>query len=70
MIYYCDSKRHLVCKPYSIKNLHQMAEELNINKCWFHKDHYDIQKKRLEEIMLKCRVVSPKRIFNIIHEIL
>lgn len=64
--YYCDNKRHLVCEPYSKDNLHKMAEELGINKCWFHKDHYDIPKTRIEEIMAKCIVVSPKEIVRII----
>jgi hypothetical protein len=53
MIYYCDNKRHLVCKPYSIVNLHKMAEDLKIKKCWFHNTHYDIPKKRIQEIQKK-----------------
>ena len=64
--YYCDEQRHLVCIPYSIDNLHLMAEALNIKKCWFHKDHYDIPKKRITEIQEKCLVVSPKVIVTII----
>ncbi len=67
MIYYTDGKRHLVCEPYSIENLHKMADELNIEKCWFHKDHYDIPKRRIEEIENKCIIVSPKRIVEIIN---
>lgn len=63
--YYCDEHRHLVCVPYSIENLHKMAEELGIKKCWFHKDHYDIPKKRIEEIKSKCRVVSSRTIIYI-----
>lgn len=68
MIYYCDNKRHLVCIPYSIENLHLMAKDLDVDKCWFHKDHYDIPKKRIEEIQAKCRVVSVRRIYEIIHD--
>ena len=26
MRYFCDNARHLVCEPYSIENLHRMAE--------------------------------------------
>ena len=66
MIFYCDNKRHLVCKPYSIENLHLMAKELNIKKWWFHNDHYDIPKRRIKEITDKCVVVSPKEIVKII----
>ncbi|CAG7579719.1 MAG: hypothetical protein SLAVMIC_00051 [uncultured marine phage] len=66
MKYYCDNKRHLVCLPYSIENLHLMAKELEINECWFHKNHYDIPKKRIEEISSKCNIVSKKDIVRII----
>jgi hypothetical protein len=66
MEYLCDNSRHLICKPYSIENLHRMAEELNIKRCWFHKDHYDIPKKRIDEITNKCKVISSKEIVNII----
>jgi hypothetical protein len=50
MEYFCDEYRHLICKPYSIENLHLMTQDLQIKKCWFHKSHYDIPKKRIEEI--------------------
>lgn len=66
MKFYCDNKRHLVCVPYSIDNLYQMAIELNINKCWFHKDHYDIPVRRIDEIKSKCTVVTSRYILYII----
>lgn len=66
MEFYCDNKRHLVCVPYSIENLHKMAEELNIKRCWFHKDHYDIPKRRIMEIMSKCNIVETRQIAHII----
>lgn len=69
--FYCDSKRHLVCKPYSIENLHKMATFLNIKRCWFHNSkhpHYDIPKKRINEITAKAIVVSSKDILRIIKE--
>lgn len=55
-----------MCLPYSIKNLHLMASALNIKRCWFHRDHYDIPKRRTEEIMTYCVVVSSKDIVSII----
>jgi hypothetical protein len=58
--YITDGKRHLVCLPYSIENLHLMANELGIKRCWFHSDHYDIPKRRIKEIEEKCRKVSSK----------
>lgn len=68
MVYLCDNARHLICKPYSIENLHKMATELGIKKHWFHNDHYDIPKKRIEEIKSKCTIVSSKQIVEIIKE--
>jgi tetraacyldisaccharide-1-P 4'-kinase len=66
IMYYCDNARHLVCKPYSLDNLHKMATNLNIKRCWFHKDHYDIPLRRIEEITLKYNLVSSKDIVKII----
>lgn len=66
LTYVTDQKRHLVCVPYSIENLHQMAKDLKINRCWFHKNHYDIPKQRVEEIEAQCKIVSPKNIVEII----
>jgi len=64
--YYCDNKRHLVCCPYSIDNLHKMANHLDIKRCWFHKTHYDIPKRRIEEIKNKCKIINEKEIAKII----
>jgi len=65
MRYLTDGKRHLICDPYSIENLHRMADDLDIKRCWFHKDHYDIPKKRIDEITAKCEMVSSKEIVKI-----
>lgn len=64
--YVCDNKRHLICVPYSKDNLHKMAEELNIKRCWFHKNHYDIPVRRKQGIEKLCQVISPKEIVEII----
>jgi hypothetical protein len=66
MIFITDKKRHLVCLPYSIHNLHLMANKLGIKRCWFHKNHYDIPKSCLEEIQSQCVIVSPQDIVSII----
>lgn len=65
----CDKHRHLVCLPYSIENLHVMAQSLDLKRHWFHKDHYDIPKRRIEEITKRCRVVSSKEIVRIVGRI-
>lgn len=65
-MYVTDGKRHLVCIPYSTENLHAMAADLGIGRHWFHKNHYDIPKKRMDEITSKCTLVSSKDIVKII----
>lgn len=68
MKYLTDGKRHLICVPYSIENLHLMADELGIKRCWFHKDHYDIPKRRIKEIENRCEIVLSKEIVRIIRD--
>ena len=65
-IWVCDNARHLVCLPYSIKGLHIMGDILNIKRCWFHKNHYDIPVRRIKEIQEKCKIVSSQEIVKII----
>lgn len=67
--YISDGKRHLICVPYTIANLHRMARELAINPCWYHagkKPHYDIPKMRQAEINAKCLIVTSQEIIKII----
>jgi FMN phosphatase YigB (HAD superfamily) len=63
-----DGARHLICIPYSVDNLHEMARQLSVKTCWFHKDHYDIPKRRISEIEAKCRIISSREIVRIINE--
>lgn len=63
MKYYSDNKRHLICEPYSIENLHLMAKNLGIKRCWYHAKpypHYDIPKRMIAEIAEKTNVISQK----------
>jgi len=68
--YFCDEDRHLVCFPYSVENLHQMARDLQIKRCWYHSSshfpHYDIPKRRIAEITARCTLVSARDILSII----
>lgn len=70
MRYLCDVNRHLICDPYSIPNLHTMARNLGINKCWFHNTpglaHYDIPKRRIDEITEKCDIIPTMHIIKMI----
>jgi hypothetical protein len=46
-----------------------MARELGIHRGWFHggrHPHYDIPKRRIREIMARCRVVSSRDILKIL----
>lgn len=69
--YYADQERHLVCCPYGVQELHAMAEDLEIHRCWYHagasRPHYDIPKRRVEAILTDPRitVVSPRTILAI-----
>jgi Protein of unknown function (DUF4031) len=60
----------LVCTPYSIENLHRMADDLGIKRCWFHasnnKHHYDVPKKMIDIVSKKCMIVSSREILSII----
>lgn len=67
MKYICDNKGHLVCYPYSVDGLHEMAKWLKIKPEWFHNDHYDIPKMRFEDIKSQCEVVRPREIVEIIN---
>jgi Protein of unknown function (DUF4031) len=70
MKYFCDNKRHLVCYPFSVENLHAMAVDLGIKRCWFHSSkihpHYDIPKRRIQEIQNKCEIITSRQIIDII----
>lgn len=69
MTYYSDTQRHLVCHPYSVQGLHEMAVALGIKRCWFHVGkhaHYDVPLRRQEEIAAKTTVVSSRQILAII----
>ncbi|MEX0597225.1 MAG: DUF4031 domain-containing protein [Candidatus Paceibacterota bacterium] len=68
MKYLTDGKRHLICTPYSLDNLHKMAYNLKIKKCWFDKNHYDIPKRRIKEIESQCIRVSSSEIVLIIKQ--
>lgn len=71
MRYLCDTKRHLICDPYSVENLHRMAEALGIDRCWYHHGkipHYDIPKRRVAEIMGKCEVVTSRELVRVIRK--
>ena len=61
-----DGRRHLVCLPYSPKNLHYMAAQIGLGKHWFHRDHYDLPVTRRQEIEQNALLVSPKVIVRLI----
>ena len=68
MIYCTDGKRHLICVPYSVENLHEMAQHLGIKKSWYHpspRPHYDVPKRRTEEIRTRCVSISSTELVRI-----
>jgi len=69
LAYYCDRMRHLICVPYSITNLHHMADDLGIKRCWYHRGmfpHYDLPKRRIVELQSKCIVIEARELLEII----
>lgn len=69
MRYFSDNHRHLVCWPYSVQGLHEMAVALGIKRCWFHAGrypHYDIPLKRRGDIASRTEVVDSRVILRII----
>jgi hypothetical protein len=70
-VFYSDGiGRHLVCTPFSIENLHRMAEHLRIGRHFFHSSsrfpHYDIPKRRMNEIIPLTIVVTTRVILKIV----
>ena len=65
----CDRARHLVCVPFSVSNLHRMADVLGINRCWFHQGrfpHCDVPKRMIREVSAKCRVTTTRNVLRIV----
>lgn len=71
LLVFSDEGRHLTCWPPWEENLHVAARWLGIARGWFHagggrgfnrkrKPHYDIPKKRLEEIQAKTVRVTER----------
>jgi len=42
-----------------------MARDLGIKRCWFHRDHYDVPKRRVEEIRGRAILVTARRVLEI-----
>jgi FMN phosphatase YigB (HAD superfamily) len=63
--------RHLVCVPYSVENLHEMARDLGVKGCWYHArphPHYDMPKRAVAELSERVEMVSPRVIMRIIRD--
>jgi len=69
LAYVCDDKRHLICFPYSVENLHVMADDLGIKRCWFRRNvshvHYDSPKRRIADITSRCTLVTPRELLAV-----
>lgn len=67
--YITDGKRHLICRPYSIQNMHHMAQALGIKRCWFHskpgRSHYDIPVLQVDRVQRVCTVVTSRELIGI-----
>lgn len=65
----CDERRHIAVEPFSLEALHEAAATLGVKRCWFHAGrfpHYDMPKKRIEELKPKCKLVSSRELLEVI----
>ena len=66
LIFYQDDQRHLVCVPYSIENLHRMADVLGVKRHFYHASpypHYDVPKTMAP--LPSVTIVRPREIIKI-----
>lgn len=67
--YLYDKIRHLVCVPYSVANLHAMANELRIGRHWYDPKpypHYDVPKRMMQSIGSRATLVRPREVLAIV----
>lgn len=68
-ITFITDKKHLICVPYNLENLHKSANHLCIDPSLFKKNHYSIKeysKEIIEDISKSCRIVKTDNIVEII----
>lgn len=67
--FFTDGARHLVCYPFSLPGLHEMARNLGIKPCWFHAGrlpHYDVPKGRANNLPERVTVITSRQLLAII----
>lgn len=68
--YFTDgAARHLVCWPFSIDALHDMARELGVRRCWYHAGrfpHYDVPKMRVGKLGDRVETISTRALLAIV----
>ena len=48
MIVFFDDARHIICAPYDVAALHELAATIGLKRCWWHASrhpHYDVPKR-------------------------
>ncbi len=62
--------RELFCPKCGVQHVDRGAATLGIKRCWFHNTpsgrHYDIPKRRIEEIHGLTTVITPRQLLAII----
>lgn len=53
-----DSKKRLVCMPYSVSNLHTVAKTLGMKRGLFRSSHYAVPASKLVEIQQKSVIIT------------
>lgn len=54
-------KRYAHLMSDSIDELHKFAAMINVKRCWFHKDHYDLNEEHFHDAVLAGAIVVTSR---------
>lgn len=69
LVYITDGVGNVICLPYSVENLHKMADDLGIKKTWYRDGHYKVPKEIAEDLEEKCDKVTTTTLFRTVRNV-
>lgn len=69
LIYITDGVGNVICLPYSVENLHKMADDLGIAKRWYRDGHYKVPKEIADDLEEKCDKVTTTTLFRTVRNV-
>lgn len=69
LIYITDGVGNVICLPYSVENLHKMADDLGIAKRWYRNGHYNVPKEIADGLEEKCDKVTTTTLFRTVRNV-